>query len=324
MSKLAIITFTLLFSSISFSALSNEIEYLTTPTGGDFSIPTYTDKSFRLSNLKGKITFLFFGFTKCPNICPMTTQRLKMLSNYLEKNNLQDAHFLFISVDNERDTLATLDQYAKSKGKLFSATTASDDKLREIIAQYGGYYSRIKTPSNKLIVDHSSNVYVIDPNGKWIDTIQYNKPFTDYLAAYKKAKENIVSLPTSSVRREMNNLGQNAKCDLGKKTCEFTLDDNKIVKLTFSPYPIKTQKEFKVTLTSDSKKYTPVEIDFVGVEQNMGLIRPSFKNNGNANYQATLELPLCERSQMRWKVRLILKDELSQLHFIEFFLETID
>ena len=323
MPKLVILAITLL----SFSLFAKDKVYLTTPQGGDFSLATYSNKSFKLSDLKGKIVFLFFGFTKCPNICPMTNQRLKMLSNHLEKNNHKDAHFLFISVDNERDNLLSLNQYAKDKGEMFTATTGSDGELREIIAQYGGYFSRIKTPSNKLIVDHSSNVYVINANGQWIETIPYNKPFNDYLAAYEKAKISTTdssSTPTLT-RREINNLGQNTTCDLGKKSCEFELSDNEKFKLSFSPYPIRTQKEFKIDLSSFSKKYTPVEIDFVGVEQNMGLIRPSFKKDLDSNYYtAALDLPLCERSQMKWKVRLILKDELSQLHSIDFSLETHD
>ncbi len=113
-----------MFLLFSFNAHSLESSSLNTPGGGDFSISSSLGRDFKLSDLKGKTVFLFFGFTKCPQVCPLTVQRLKMLSDHLEKKKVTNAHFLFISVDNERDTPESLAAYAKRNGKLFSAATA--------------------------------------------------------------------------------------------------------------------------------------------------------------------------------------------------------
>ncbi len=167
-----------------------------------------------------------------------------------------------------------------------------------------------------MIVDHSSNVYVIGPDGKWLDTIEYDRPFAGYLAAYEKASKNISSLSLRGLRQEMTSLGKSENCDLGKRPCTV-----KGVEVAFSPYPIKTEKEIRMSVKSTLKGYTPVEFDFVGIEQNMGLIRPAL-TGGDGIFQGGIKLPLCESSTMRWKVRLILKDQLSKLHFIEYSLET--
>lgn len=301
---------------ITFQVHALDSASLNTPVGGDFAIPSSLGKNFKLSDLKGKTVFLFFGFTRCPQVCPLTVQRLKMLSEHLEKKKAKDVHFLFISVDNERDTPESLVAYAKRNGKFFSAATASDEELRKIIALYGGHFSKVRTSSNQLIVDHSSNVYVIGPNGQWLDTIEYDRPYSDYLKSYEKSSKNISSLSPRGLRREMNFLGKSEGCDLGKKTCAF-----KGVELTFSPYPIRTEKEMQIKVKSALKEMTPVELDFVGVEQNMGLIRPALKNE-KGEFIGQIKLPLCESSTMSWKVRLILKDKLSKLHFIEYGLET--
>lgn len=313
MSKIVLLFFFFIFSHD--FAFSKDDHSLRTPTGGDFSIASTLGKNFNLSDLRGKTIFLFFGFTKCPQVCPMTVQRLKMLSEHLEKKKIKDVHFLFISVDNERDSIESLSAYAKKNGPLFSAATASDEELRKIIALYGGHFSKIRTRSNQLIVDHSSNVYVIAPDGKWVNTIEYDRPFSDYLFAYEKSSKKISSLPPRGQRREMNFLGKNENCDLGEKKCTFGG-----LEVTFSPYPIKTEKEFQM-LVKNSSKLTPVEFDFVGVEQNMGLIRPTLALD-NGLYRGKIRLPLCETSTMRWKVRLILKDQFSKLHYIEYSLQT--
>ena len=316
-------SFVLLLSLSSFSN-TTEKQSLNRPTGGDFSIEASTSKNFKLSDLKGNVAFVYFGYTRCPNVCPLTVQRLKKLQSTLELNKKSDARFLFISVDNAVDTPKILKRYAKNNGKLFISATAPDEKLREIIALYGGHFSKIKNNLGKTLIDHSDSVYVISPSGLWVNSLKYDRPYEEFLKAYEDAKQELNSLPKRPLRVEMNSLGKSESCDLGKKTCSFKLPDGSPLEVTLSPYPIKTEKEFTISAKTTSKKFTPKLMDFVGVEQNMGLIRPEFNNSSQGTFTAKIDLPICEQRKMKWKTRLVLSDESSNLHFVEFLLETQD
>ncbi len=116
---------------------------------------------------------------------------------------------------------------------------------------------------------------------------------------------------------EIKSLGKNYNCDLGKEACESTLPDKTKIKVSFTPRPIKVEKSFSINIESNSKKYVPESVDFVGVDQNMGLIRPKIKNS-----KAVVTLPLCESTSMNWVIRLIVKDYKSQLYFLEYSLLT--
>jgi protein SCO1/2 len=317
-----------LFSFYCVSLFATQPQFLETPKGGDFSIATSLSKSFNLADLRGKTTFLYFGFTKCPQVCPLTTQRLIKLRNELSKKNISDVHFLFISVDNERDTLASLSKYATSKGNLFSAGITSDDKLREILSLYGGHFSRIKNAAKQTIIDQSSNVYVISPAGEWVETLRYNQPYEAYLKAYQHSKKpsqkELEIIAELRAKREIHSLGSNQKCDLSKTQCSLTLPDKTYFNISFSPTPIKTEKKFSIQVQTSSKTYFPSEVDFVGIDLNMGYIRPKLQKSEPLKYTASLELPICELRKMKWRVRLLLKDAASTNYYIDFFLETLD
>lgn len=327
MLKLVLSFFTfILFSHFSPAA---EDSFLTTPNGGDFFFSLTENHKSKLSDFKGKIVFLFFGFTHCPEVCPLTKARLLQLKSELEKKKVSDVQFLFLSVDQERDTPAVLSSYAKNMGPLFTAAAGSERELKEAMALYGGYFSKIKTASGKTIIDHSANVYVINQRGEWVDTIYYRAPFADYLKAYERVRAHKITREINLKRKLVKNLGINKECALQDGACSFffsTPNKKEGLEISFSPRPVKTQKkmEIEVKTKGPGSPYTPIEIDFVGIDQNMGLIRPELKAVAPGSYKAWLELPLCEVEQMRWRVRLILKDSRSQYASVEFQLKTTE
>jgi protein SCO1/2 len=298
------------------------------PTGGDFMIPTTENKNFKLSSLKGKSVFLYFGFTRCPDVCPLVTQRLKRLSNYLKENKMNDARFLFVSVDNERDTLSRLKEYIKPFGPLFLAGTSDNAKLVEIMSLYGARFSIIKNSSQRVLVDHTSDVFIIAPDGTLIESIKYDSPFEDYLAAYKRSKtadtKKITRINELRRKRQLTHLGKNKNCDLGNQPCLFLLPDKSEIKVTLSPYPVKTEKIINISVTTSSSNLTPVSVDFKGIEQNMGYIRPELKKINSHSYVTKLELPICELNEMQWILSVLLHDKQKKINIVEFQLTTRD
>jgi protein SCO1/2 len=295
------------------------------PKGGDFSVTSSQNKTIHLSDFKGKIVFLYFGYTQCPTVCPFTNARLKKLAKELKKKNVTDLHFLFISIDQARDHLKKLNDYQINSGPLFTVATSTNEELKKIVSLFGGYFSKITNPAGDLIIDHSSNIYVINQKSEWIKTISYKSAYEDYLNAYLEAKDETQKPQFSNTQfRNMEEIKLESVCLLDHSACEVSLPDKSKIKIDLSNRPIKTENPFTVNVQLSSSVYKPELMDFVGVEQNMGLIRPELTLQKSQSFLAKVNLPLCENKKMTWKIRLILKDAFSKLSFIKLNLTTLE
>ena len=244
--------------------------------------------------------------------------------NMLPENEKENVRVIFVSVDNERDTLQSLQKYIHPNGIQFVAGTADDKKLHAILAKYGARYARFRTKNKVLLVDHTDNVFVINKNGLWTDTLNFNSTPEQFLEAFR-ASDKITS-ETSKLGKNIQSiqLGKNNKCDLAKNECKIELPDHQTISVRLTPFPIKAQSDFTVSVKVTSDKLIPQEVDFNGVQLNMGYIRPALMLQEDGSYSATLNLPICELRKMQWKVSVILKDSLSRYFSTLFFFETKD
>lgn len=121
--------------------------------------------------LKGKWTFVFFGYTYCPDICPVALNNFREVKNILKKKGaaLDDVRFLFVSVDPERDTLDRLGKYARYFDPDFVAATGEDEALQWLTRSVGVVYRKVdgKTPEDYL-VDHSSGVFLLNTDADFV------------------------------------------------------------------------------------------------------------------------------------------------------------
>jgi protein SCO1/2 len=133
----------------------------------DFTLPSSRGEPVSLSDLQGKPTMLFFGYTFCPDVCPITLAEFKQV-----KANLGDqadqVNFVFVSVDGRRDTPERLAQYIESFDPAFLGLQGDEATLRKIGSDYGLYYQAHSPEgtSAQYLVDHSSASYLIDAEGK--------------------------------------------------------------------------------------------------------------------------------------------------------------
>lgn len=151
------------------------LELQTFDFGGDFELPSHTGQPFRLADARGKAVLLFFGYTYCPDVCPTTLQTMAQVEKLLgeEKGRLQT---VFVSVDAERDTLPRLKEYVEHFGINAVAVTAPPAQIDPIVKQYAAYYEKQASDSAMgYLVDHTSRLYLIDPQGRIRHLFRYGE-----------------------------------------------------------------------------------------------------------------------------------------------------
>jgi protein SCO1/2 len=134
----------------------------------DFSLIDENGKTFGSANLKGTWSMMFFGYTNCPDFCPTTLTLLAAMNKRLRADvpSLRP-RVIFMSVDAKRDTPAQLAKYVPYFDPEFIGLTAPDQTTAEAVAaKLGASVVITPTKDGGYTVDHSGEIFVIDPAGK--------------------------------------------------------------------------------------------------------------------------------------------------------------
>ena len=135
-----------------------------------FAFTDHENRAFDLSRLKGKWSFLFFGYTHCPDICPTTLAMLARARENIVKSTVgaKDVQFVFISVDPNRDTAGKLRQYVTYFDTTFLGVTGDNRQLGKLADQLGATYQVAITPGmENYPVYHTSAVFLVDPRARY-------------------------------------------------------------------------------------------------------------------------------------------------------------
>ena len=135
-----------------------------------FAFTDQENRVFDLSRLKGKWSFLFFGYTHCPDICPMTLAILARAHENMVKSTVdaKDVQFVFISVDPNRDTASKLKQYVTYFDTTFVGVTGDNAQLGNLAGQLGAAYQVAITPGTENYpVYHTAAVFLVDPRARY-------------------------------------------------------------------------------------------------------------------------------------------------------------
>ena len=134
--------------------------------GGDFTLTNQHGREFSLSELQGHPVLLFFGYTYCPDICPITLSKVARVHELL---GLSPDSFrtIFISVDPERDTVDKIRDYLAYFQIETIGLNGTKEQIDTVVQQYGGHYdlNNQDNPDN-YFVDHSTYTYLIDQKGR--------------------------------------------------------------------------------------------------------------------------------------------------------------
>ena len=135
------------------------------PFGGDFTLTNQDNQTFHLNQLRGRPAVLFFGYTSCPDMCPMTMSRIAAALK-LVGDRAGDVTTLFVSVDPQRDTPAALKEYVSSFSIPVIGLTGSADQVAGVAAQYHASYQVVPTGTTNYLVNHTSAIFLIDRQGR--------------------------------------------------------------------------------------------------------------------------------------------------------------
>jgi len=140
----------------------------------DFALTDDNARPFHLSQLRGKIVLLFFGYTHCPDACPTTMTKLARVSKVLGKD-AGDVVTIFVSVDPGRDTPDVLKHYLDYFHMNSVGLTGTKDEIDAVVKQYGARYEIEQSDSAAgYHVNHSTDLYLLDKKGRLAKTFGYN------------------------------------------------------------------------------------------------------------------------------------------------------
>ena len=138
--------------------------------GGELALQSF-DGPVTLSQLNGKIVLLFFGFTSCADVCPLTLSTLSRAFSRLTAEELDQVAALFISVDPERDTPELLKKYTGYFHANIIGATADHQALDRFAAHYGVTYERKKAPDSAhgYAISHTPDILIVDRQGRLLE-----------------------------------------------------------------------------------------------------------------------------------------------------------
>jgi protein SCO1/2 len=144
------------------------------------------DGDVSLTDLRGKVVVLFFGYTSCPDVCPTTLLRLASALDTLGPDR-EDVQVVFVSVDPERDSPARASAYAEAVDPSFIGLTGTPDRIADVAAKYGIYYAKVEgSEATGYLVDHSATVTVLNSGGRveilWSPTVSADEMAADLAA----------------------------------------------------------------------------------------------------------------------------------------------
>ena len=134
----------------------------------DFNTLDQTNKPFGLEQLKGKWSFIFFGYTHCPDVCPITMSVMNEAYKQLSAQH-DDLQIIFVSVDPERDTSEKLAQYVSYFNDAFIGLGGSKEKVDSLTKQIGvAYFHNNEEQTEEYLVDHSASIFIFDPKARFV------------------------------------------------------------------------------------------------------------------------------------------------------------
>ncbi len=139
-----------------------------TSIGGDFTLPSTVSKNnnglAQLSDFQGKIVLLNFGFTYCPDVCPMVLGRIKVLMEQIDPEG-KIITPIFVSFDPQRDTIERLKEYLNFFNPNIVGMTANEQALKQLQPQYKLIIEK-KGDDKNYIFSHTDFIYLIDRHGQ--------------------------------------------------------------------------------------------------------------------------------------------------------------
>jgi protein SCO1/2 len=160
-------------------------EYVASFKGSSFSLKDVNNNIITEKSFEGPLTAIFFGFTNCPDVCPMTLNNLNLVINNLDKKKKEKFKVFFVSIDPERDTPAIIKDYLSSFENKIYGITGDPKKIFVLSKSWGILSEKIFSEDGNYLINHSSSVILLE-NGKYLDRISHHANYKDMFKAINK------------------------------------------------------------------------------------------------------------------------------------------
>jgi len=158
---------------------------LASAIGGPFRLVDQNGKTVTDGDLKGKWSLVYFGYTHCPDACPTALNDISIALDGLGPK--RDAvRPVFITVDPERDTAEVLKAYVTSFDAPIMALTGTPEEIAQAAKEYRVYYAKHPEAGGDYSMDHSSVIYVMDPEGRFTASFTHENTPEDIAERLKK------------------------------------------------------------------------------------------------------------------------------------------
>jgi len=151
------------------------------PFGVPFTLVDHKGETITRNAFMGHPSALFVGFTHCPEICPTTLYELDGWLEQLGPDGEAIAAY-FITIDPERDTAQTLDDYITSVTDRVLGITGDPEAVREMARGFSVYFKRVPLDDGDYTMDHTASIFLLDSQGRFRKTIAYGESSDTALA----------------------------------------------------------------------------------------------------------------------------------------------
>jgi len=159
--------------------------YVSSFKGSNFSLKDMNNNIITQDSFNGPLTAIFFGFTHCPDVCPMTLNKLDLVLDRIDKKNKNKLKVFFISVDPERDTPKVVKDYLSSFDSKFVGITGEPEKIFLLYKSWGIISQKIFLENGEYNIDHSSPIILLK-NGKFVAKLSHRDDIKKCLKVINK------------------------------------------------------------------------------------------------------------------------------------------
>lgn len=147
--------------------------------GGPFTLTDHNGRQVSDKSFRGQYRLIYFGFSYCPDVCPVDLQQIGQAFRQLEQKDpalAAKVQPIFISVDPERDTPQVLRQYVAAFHPRLIGLTGTPEQIQDVAKKYGIYYSKEGDEGAKdYLVDHSRIALLFGPEGEPVAIVPHDK-----------------------------------------------------------------------------------------------------------------------------------------------------
>ena len=180
-----LVIFLFVMLPIFLSIEKKEDEYIKKFQGSSFSLNDVNNDIITESSFEGPLTAIFFGFTNCPDVCPMTLNNLDLAIKNLDQEKKNKFKVFFVSIDPERDSPEVIKDYLNSFENKIYGITGDPKKVFLMSKSWGVLSEKIFTEDGNYLINHSSSIILLK-DGKYLNRISHHANYEDIFKSINK------------------------------------------------------------------------------------------------------------------------------------------